>query len=199
MTESWNNSACPMCGVGTLHDATRTKTVIYRGESFVDTYSGAYCDNCNESIAYHDSESEVKWKAFRDQIDRYQAAELLQIRQKLGLTQEAASGLTGGGHNAFSRYECNRAKPVMAVVNLFRLFDRHPYLLKEFGFEQPSFSCDAVVSVHIAAFFPVLKGFSLIDCVDFNAAPLGIYPKGADIVAGPFSPRVSGWRFSSDE
>jgi len=39
--------------------------------------------------------------------------------------------IAGGGHNAFSRYERGEAKPVAAVVNLFRLLDRHPELLKE--------------------------------------------------------------------
>lgn len=39
--------------------------------------------------------------------------------------------IAGGGHNAFSRYERGEIKPVAAVVNLFRLLDRHPDLLNE--------------------------------------------------------------------
>ncbi|HEX7339767.1 MAG TPA: type II toxin-antitoxin system MqsA family antitoxin [Rhodanobacteraceae bacterium] len=38
---------------------------------------------------------------------------------------------TGGGHNAFSRYECGEARPVPAVINLFRLLGKHPELLEE--------------------------------------------------------------------
>jgi HTH-type transcriptional regulator/antitoxin MqsA len=53
------------------------------------------------------------------------------IRQKLNLSQQAAARLTGGGHNAFSRYERGAAQPLPAVVNLFRLLDRHPELLGE--------------------------------------------------------------------
>jgi hypothetical protein len=34
--------------------------------------------------------------------------------------------LTGGGHNAFSRYERGEAAPLPAVINLFRLLDKHP-------------------------------------------------------------------------
>ena len=45
--------------------------------------------------------------------------------------QSAAARLTGGGHNAFSRYERGEAAPLPAVVNLFRLLDKHPELLKE--------------------------------------------------------------------
>jgi HTH-type transcriptional regulator/antitoxin MqsA len=53
------------------------------------------------------------------------------IRRKLGLSQAAAARLAGGGRNAFSRYERGGATPMPAVVNLFRLLDRHPELLKD--------------------------------------------------------------------
>ena len=39
--------------------------------------------------------------------------------------KEQRAELTGGGHNAFSRYERGEAAPLPAVVNLFRLLDRH--------------------------------------------------------------------------
>ena len=42
-----------------------------------------------------------------------------------GLSQVAAARLTGGGHNAFSRYERGEATPMPAVINLFRLLDKH--------------------------------------------------------------------------
>jgi hypothetical protein len=58
-----------------------------------------------------------------------QSKEIRRIRRKLGLSQIAAARLTGGGHNAFSRYERGEAMP--AVVNLFRLLDKHPELLKD--------------------------------------------------------------------
>jgi len=47
------------------------------------------------------------------------------------LSQVGAARLTGGGHNAFSRYERGEVMPMPAVVNLFRILDRHPELLKE--------------------------------------------------------------------
>jgi len=39
--------------------------------------------------------------------------------------------LTGVGHNAFSRYERGQARPMPAVINLFKLLDKHPALLDE--------------------------------------------------------------------
>ena len=58
-------------------------------------------------------------------------SEIRRIRRKLGLSQAMAAKLTGGGHNAFSRYERGEATPLPAVMNLLRLLDRHPELLKE--------------------------------------------------------------------
>ena len=60
-----------------------------------------------------------------------QSHEIRRIRRKLGLSQVGAARLTGGGHNAFSRYERGEAVPLPAVVNLFRLLDKHPELLKD--------------------------------------------------------------------
>jgi len=64
-------------------------------------------------------------------VDKEEASELARIRKELGLTQKEAAMIAGGGHNAFSRYERGEVKPVAAVVNLFRLLDRHPDLLNE--------------------------------------------------------------------
>lgn len=61
----------------------------------------------------------------------HQSIEIRRIRRKLGLSQIAAARLTGGGHNAFSRYERGEAAPLPAVVNLFRLLDKHPEFLKD--------------------------------------------------------------------
>jgi len=60
-----------------------------------------------------------------------QRKEIRRIRRKLGLSQAAAARLTGGGHNAFSRYERGEVAPLPAVINLLRLLDKHPDLLKE--------------------------------------------------------------------
>lgn len=60
-----------------------------------------------------------------------QSREIRRIRRKLGLSQVTAARPTGGGDNAFSRYERGEAAPLPAVVNLFWLLDKHPELLKD--------------------------------------------------------------------
>ena len=95
--------------------------------------SGWRCASCGE-IEF-DPDSARRYASAGDElvlrsreIDR---AEIRRIRRKLGLSQAVAARLTGGGHNAFSRYERGEAVPMPAVVNLFKLLDKHPELLKE--------------------------------------------------------------------
>ena len=99
----------------------------------VDRLSGWRCQECDE--VEFDPESAVRYAAAGDELvleaRKREQMELRRIRQKLDLSQQAAAIITGGGHNAFSRYERGAARPLPAVMNLFRLLDRHPELLRE--------------------------------------------------------------------
>lgn len=99
----------------------------------VDDLSGWRCEACDE--VEFDAPSARRYAAAGDRLvlqeRERQRHEIRRIRRKLGLSQVAAARLTGGGHNAFSRYERGEAAPLPAVVNLFRLLDRHPELLKD--------------------------------------------------------------------
>lgn len=131
MTSKWNGKPCPLCGEGVLHDGVKTIAQKYKGEVFNSTSHGAFCDHCFDGFVTSDTAEEDAWLAFRERVDASQAAELARIRKNLKLTQGQAAQLAGGGKNAFSRYERGQAKPVAAVINLFRLLDRHPELLQE--------------------------------------------------------------------
>lgn len=131
MASTWDTTPCPLCSEGTLQEGTRKKNLEYRGHIYEYTVSGAFCDHCHDGFPDHDEQEELAWKSFRDKIDAYEAAELARIRKKLKLTQHEAARIAGGGHNAFSRYERGEAKPVQAVIHLFKLLDHHPDLLQE--------------------------------------------------------------------
>ena len=127
----WNGQDCPICAAGVLHDGSKTVTQEYKGQPYQAQVRGAFCDKCDEAILVYDAAEEAAWLAFRDQVDRQAASELEAIRKRLKLTQAQAAKLAGGGKNAFSRYERGQAKPVAAVINLFKLLDKHPDLIKE--------------------------------------------------------------------
>ena len=111
-----------------------TFTIEHAGISVtLEGLSGWRCEACGE--VEFDAESAQRYAAAGDELvlrDReWQSKEIRRIRRKLGLSQVAAARLTGGGHNAFSRYERGEAAPLPAVIHLFRLLDKHPELLKE--------------------------------------------------------------------
>lgn len=127
----WNGQACSICGAGVLHDGSKTVTQEYKGHPYQAQVRGAFCDKCDEAVLVYNADDEAAWLAFRDQVDQQVASELESIRKRLKLTQAQAAKLAGGGKNAFSRYERGQAKPVAAVINLFKLLDKHPDLIKE--------------------------------------------------------------------
>lgn len=127
----WNGQPCPLCGAGVLHDGVKVVTQDYKGHIYSSQTKGAFCNHCADGFVEFDASEEANWLAFRDQVDAVEASELSRIRKKLKLTQLQAARLAGGGKNAFSRYERGQTRPVAAVVNLFRLLDRHPELLGE--------------------------------------------------------------------
>lgn len=131
MASKWNGQPCSLCGVGTLHDRVKKITKKYKGRVFSSQTHGAFCDHCAGSFIEDSDATEASWLAFCAQIHIEQAVELAGIRKKLGLTQTEAAKITGGGKNAFTRYEHGQTKPATAVLNLFRLLDRHPELLDE--------------------------------------------------------------------
>ena len=127
---------CLNCEVrkGMTRFAGKTFTIEHAGMTAkVEGLSGWRCGACGE--VEFDPASAGRYAAAGDALvlrDRErQSKEIRRIRRKLGLSQVAAARLTGGGHNAFSRYERGEAAPLPAVVNLFRLLDKHPELLKD--------------------------------------------------------------------
>ena len=129
---------CQACGNCGARDAAPFKgeafRIAHKGLSAeVKGLSGWRCSPCGETV--FDRRSAKRYAAAGDklmlQARAAERSEIRRIRRKLGLSQAMAAKLTGGGHNAFSRYERGEALPLPAVVNLFRLLDQHPDLLKE--------------------------------------------------------------------
>ncbi len=126
---------CANCGTpGLVRFENESFTIRHAGlTTEVKALSGWRCDACGE-IEF-DPKSARRYSAAGDELvlrARETARhEIRRIRKKLGLSQAMAARLTGGGHNAFSRYERGEAIPLPAVVNLFKLLDKHPDLLKD--------------------------------------------------------------------
>jgi HTH-type transcriptional regulator/antitoxin MqsA len=130
---------CPNCESGRLHKGVRDVTITRQKLSAtVKNIAGYFCDHCDEIDFDDTTDSAQRYAESGDRLvlqNRAAAAAALKMqRKKLKLTQDQASRLTGGGHNAFSRYETGAVTPLPAVVNLFILLDKHPEMLKELDF-----------------------------------------------------------------
>jgi HTH-type transcriptional regulator/antitoxin MqsA len=125
---------CLNCEQADMVRRKKDAVIEYRGHrSIVRALDGWHCPACGE-IEFAGKEGERYAHALeklRLKVDAEEAAELARIRKKLGLSQRRAAEIAGGGVNAFSRYENGKARPVAAVVNLFRLLDKHPELMDE--------------------------------------------------------------------
>jgi HTH-type transcriptional regulator / antitoxin MqsA len=126
-------TVCPVCAKGQLVREVRTARFEYRGAVCEYDQLGDWCMSCGEAVLSGDDMAATEGVLidFMERVAEEQASELMRIRKKLKLTQKQAAALTGGGHNAFSCYERGEAKPLPAVMHLFRLLDRHPELLEE--------------------------------------------------------------------
>lgn len=128
---------CASCGArhGMQHFETRSFTVNFKQlNREVGDLSGWQCQACDE-IEF-DPQSAERYSQAGDQLiedsKKVMADEMKRIRRKLHFTQKTAVQLlSGGGHNAFSRYERAEIEPPKPLYVLMRLLDRHPELVKE--------------------------------------------------------------------
>ncbi len=125
---------CLNCEKADMVRGKKDKIVEYRGKQItVAAVDGWHCPVCGE-CEFARGEGKryaAAVEQLREAIDKQESAELARIRKKLKLSQKEAAAIAGGGVNAFSRYEHGKSKPVAAVVNLFRILDKHPELVEE--------------------------------------------------------------------
>ena len=127
---------CPVCAAAELVHDTRDQPYAYKGETTsIPSVVGAYCLACGESVldAAESARVSAAMLAFNRQVNACSVdpAFIANVRKKLALDQREAAEIFGGGVNAFSRYENGKTKPPLALVQLFKVLDRHPELLDE--------------------------------------------------------------------
>lgn len=87
-----------------MRRGVRPLTLTYKDESFTVEMPGWYCDQSIESIHTGDDMkvSDRALNRLKARVDGLpEPEEIGRIRKKLGLTQEAAGDLIGGGPRAF--------------------------------------------------------------------------------------------------
>ena len=126
---------CVACGEKNLIEDTRDMKQTYRGETFViPQVHMEFCQHCGEGYFLENQTPQRVSEEFaqhRRRIDVEQSEKIHNVRRRLKLKQSDAAELFGGGAMAFSRYETGKVTPPLALVQLFKLLDKHPELLEE--------------------------------------------------------------------
>ena len=107
-----------------LRRDVRPQTVVVGSLSRTLDVPGWYPDDDGDAVHSGADLKEMDdvYKALRTQY----AARVKAVRKKLGLTQEEAGLIIGGGKRAFQKYENGRMPPSDAAVGLIELLARHP-------------------------------------------------------------------------
>ena len=119
-----DKTLCPLCGEGHIEPRTESMVTEYRGKQGTVMLRYAECDACGSEIT-GDADGRANKRAvltFRKSVDGLlTGAEIRALREKLGITQEQASRLFGGGPKAFSKYEANDVAPSESMNTLLCL------------------------------------------------------------------------------
>jgi HTH-type transcriptional regulator/antitoxin MqsA len=115
-----------------LHRDVRPLTLTYKGQSITVAMPGWYGDKPDEGI-FEPEDMKTPGRALNLLKARTEGllepADIKRIRRKLGLTQEAAGELIGGGPRAFQKYETGDALPSRAISSALVLLDHDPTAL----------------------------------------------------------------------
>jgi HTH-type transcriptional regulator/antitoxin MqsA len=125
------NPVDPETGAPLRRDV-RPLTLAYKGASITVDMPGWYGDKPDEGL-FDAQDMKVSDRALNRLKARAEGLlepdEIRRIRKRLGLTQEAAGELIGGGPRAFQKYEAGDALPSRAVTSALALLDHDPRAL----------------------------------------------------------------------
>jgi len=143
-----SKTMCHCCGAASLHPFKDRSYEIGRGSLKRDLQglSGFECHECGE-IEF-DAESAKRYSAASDEsvldVQKAIGIYIKQVRSKLKITQKVAvEKISGGGHNAFSRYEKAEVAPAKSLVLIMYLLDKYPELINDIN----NFSVEDLMSV----------------------------------------------------
>ncbi len=126
-------TVCPVCGEGQLRAAFVMNQIDSEQGKLDVKRHFHWCEACGTEVSLSTDTrlNALAAKAARRDAVRLSTAQICQVISNLGLTQEAAGTIFGGGPIAFSKYKRNEVLPTEAMDNLLWLIQRHPFLAKE--------------------------------------------------------------------
>lgn len=147
---------CTACSSDSLRQLTARENFRYKGQDIGVVVSFSMCDACGDEFLTTGQirvNDQAVISAKRKADGLLSPDEVRNARHALGLNQEQAARLFGGGRNAFSKYERGEVAQSVAMDRLIRICSANPELLDELyenaGTERRLINSSAtVVSLH---------------------------------------------------
>lgn len=128
-----DTTICPICEEGHLSPATHELAIRHGDQNItVRELEHSVCDACGEEPVLTEQIRRNQRKiadAKRCADHLLPGDEIRAVRRQLGLTQQEAAVLFGGGANAFSKYERGDVIQSVAMDRLLRLASLWPFLM----------------------------------------------------------------------
>jgi len=133
MSDPTSLPLCPACKAGRLRSVTRSKVFRPNGKPVSVELLASRCDDCGvESTRAGQHDENLRRLAARKEHygDLLMGEEIVALRKRYGLTQQAASRIFGKGKIAFSRYEHEVTYPDMSTTLMLTMAIEKPDSLK---------------------------------------------------------------------
>jgi HTH-type transcriptional regulator / antitoxin MqsA len=124
---------CAMCGEGPLHLVESEQCVEFDGTELRVPFRSHACNACGSKQALDDDlrlNARAMRRATKEHYQLLTGQQVREVRKSLGLSQEQAAKLFGGGPVAFSKYENDEITQSEAMDRLIWLVGQCPWLLE---------------------------------------------------------------------
>lgn len=117
------SNKCAKCGSSNFDIHVESDDFLRNGQSFYVDVEHSVCHQCGDMVIFSEQIKRndcVLRDAWRKIDGLLTAQEIVALRNKLGLTQQDAAKVFGGGTNAFSKYERSEVIQSVAMDKLMR-------------------------------------------------------------------------------
>lgn len=136
---------CKLCKSEKIKQLDDVEVISYKGAELSVSMEYSICNDCEREFVSKQQilNNDSRIRDAKKRVDGLlTSTEIYHARTSLGLTQEQASLVFGGGKNAFSKYERAEVSQSVAMDKLIRICLKHQSVLNELlassGIETPS-------------------------------------------------------------
>ncbi len=125
---------CKLCKSENIEQLDDVEIISYKGTDLSVSMEYSICNNCEREFVSKQQilKNDSRVRDAKKSVDGLlTSSDIYHARTSLGLTQEQASLVFGGGKNAFSKYERAEVSQSASMDRLIRICLKHQFVLNE--------------------------------------------------------------------